>query len=161
MLNISTPFPNEKLPLAWTWLHEHPKSNFDDYGPKTFEHFEHEMFNRGQIEKTWLVANGKPCGIVAYLPIAKDIGTLHGICFARKSCTHEQKILAMKNIFSEIFDSGVRKICASHFADNIYISTFLFELGFKREGILKRHTLRNGVEIDMIQVALFREQICR
>jgi RimJ/RimL family protein N-acetyltransferase len=157
-IEVSSPFPPDKFHLVWQWMNEFPSANFDDYGPQDFRAFLSEMRIRMKVEKTWAISSRQDrlCGIVAYLPITSRMGTFHGICFAKGCCTREEKRDALRLILKDIFDSGVEKVCASYFADNFKIDRFLTDLGAVRESYFRRHTLRNGVPLDMIQVAIFR-----
>lgn len=160
MFDLIAPFPDTWLPNLWEWVNEHPASNLDDYGPQTIEAFVTEMRGRGEREFTWAVLqNGRPVGCVGYLPLTPRLGTFHGICFSRSVGQRELKLQALQRIIGELFDSGVEKICASFFSDNLRIAVFLSDLGFHGEGLLKKHTLRNGQPVDMTMVALFKEAV--
>ena len=151
------PFEGDVLERTWEWLNEFPEANFDDYGPKTFSDFCTHVAGRSQHERMWLIKkDGTPCGVVRYFPVTDRLGSMHGICFAKGFCSSEQKREAVRCILDEIFSSGVDKICAGYFADNMRISKFLSDLGAVREGYFSRHTLRQGQQLDMVQVAIFK-----
>jgi len=67
-------------------------------------------------------------------------------------------IEAMRQFLDMLFSTGVEKIAAGYFADNLRVRAFLRKLGAEDEGYLKAHTVRNGERIDMRQVAFHKEQ---
>ena len=151
------PFQGDALEQLWEWLLEYPEANFDDYGPKTFAEFCSSIANRSQHERMWQVKkDGTPCGVVRYFPVTDRLGSLHGICFAKGICSRQEKREAVRFVLAEIFAGGVEKICAGYFADNMKIAKFLSDLGAVREGYFAHHTMRNGQQLDMVQVAIFK-----
>ena len=155
-VQVQSPFPVEQLPLAWEWIHEFPLANLDDYAPQTLDAFTRDMQERFTYERSWAVLKHENyCGMVAYRPVTNRLGWLHGICFAKGHCTSEEKRAVVTNILNELFGQGIDKICATFFADNRKIEKFLCDLGAVREGVLVNQTVRQGLLLDMVQVALF------
>lgn len=151
-------FPKSAYLQAWRWLLEFPLHNFDDYGPQSFSDFAEAMEERSKTERTWgITSEGQLCGIVAYLPYTPRSGTFHGICFSKS--VHGTGIArrAVKQILAELFASGVQKISASFFADNQQVHRFLAGLGAVDEGLMRQHTVRGGIPIDMRLTAFFKE----
>jgi RimJ/RimL family protein N-acetyltransferase len=159
MLDFISPFPKESLPLAWEWLQESPERNFDDYGPRTFAEFEKEMARRLERgERTWgAEQDGRMVGIIGYAPITSRWGCFHGICFAKAVCGTAVTRIAVGRVLRELFDSGVQKVSASYFADNLRVARFLSDLGAVDEGYLRKQTLRDGEPLDMRLVAIFKD----
>lgn len=156
VLTLTSPLPASGYPSAWAWLREFPSANFDDYGPATFSDFCGAMIERSKAERTWGVLHcGVPCGIIAYLPITPRSGTFHGICFSREVHGTGVARAAVSRVIQEIFESGIEKISATFFADNLRVARFLASLGAVDEGLLRKHTVRDGIAIDMRQVAFF------
>lgn len=109
-------------------------------------------------ERTWAVRkDGQLAGIIGYLPITDRLGTFHGICFARSAWGRETTMTAVCSVIAQLFKEGVKKICASYFADNEKIRRFLSDLGAEDEGLLHAHTMRDGIPISMRVVAIFPE----
>lgn len=181
MFKIVTPFPAHHLELIFTWAMEYPSANLDDYAPKTSKECLQALQYRFGVrdedgtavggendnpERSWAIYVGegpaypydgtKPCGLVGYLPMTPRLGVLHGILFSQGKIGREDRRAALGQIISELFGSGVEKISASYFASNRKVHKFLEDLGFIPEGIFRKHTLQNGVPIDLIQVALFK-----
>jgi RimJ/RimL family protein N-acetyltransferase len=155
---LVSPFPAEAFPAVWTWLQEFPANNFDDYGPRTYETFQAAMQDRAAVERTWGVLHeGQPCGIIAYLPLSERLGIFHGICFAQS--VHGKGIAkaAVRQVLDELFASGVFKVQAAFFADNLRVGRFLIGLGAVEEGLLRKQTMRDGIAIDMQLLAFFKE----
>jgi RimJ/RimL family protein N-acetyltransferase len=158
MIEIVSPFPSIALPLAWNWLNEFPDRNRDDFGPQSSEEFVSEMEARERNEYTFgVLKEGELCGIVGYQPQSPYLGMLHGICFTRSAWGRQTTLTAVRMILGKIFEAGVEKVSASHFADNEKIGRFLRDLGAVHEGHLTRHTLRHGRPVDMCLVAIFKK----
>ncbi len=157
-VTLVSPFTWKHRFPAWGWLHQFPDNNFDDYGPRDYESFSRDLKQRIATERTWLaLRDGEPCGIIGYLPITPRMGSFHGICFDKAVHGYGTAKAAVSMVIEELFDSGVEKICASFFLENERVFNFLSGLGSRTEGILRKHTLRHGVPIDMRQVAIFRD----
>ncbi len=153
---LRSPFPEAFYPQLWAWLNEFPENNFDDYGPQDYRTFEIAMTERAGIERTWAVMQDCiPVGIVAYLPFTPRSGTFHGICFSKAVHGTGLAQWAVSQVLAELFASGVEKVSASFFSSNERVARFLAGLGAVDEGFLRKHTLRNGIAIDMRLMAFF------
>ncbi len=152
------PFPTESLSSAWKWMREFPDANLDDASPKTFAEFEAVMRQRMQVEALCGVRfKNKLVGIIGYLPISPRYGMFHGICFSQ--AVHGTGVAreAVRIFLARLFATGVDKIAAVYWADNIRIRKLLTGLGARDEGYLNRHTVRQGKPIDAYLVAFFKE----
>jgi len=157
MLQLISPFPAEQYPLLWTWLHESKESNFDDYGPTTYQAFVEEMKDRSERELSWMATwNDKPVGFIGYAPVNLRLGSTHGICFTKEVHGKGVAYEAVSRIVEQLFASGVEKIQACYFASNLRVAEFLNKLGFYQEGYFVAQTVRNGNLEDMRLVARFR-----
>jgi RimJ/RimL family protein N-acetyltransferase len=151
-------------PMIWDWLNEFPLRNFDDFGPKTLAEFTRVLQRRIDNERVWIAfVQREPAGIIGYASVNSYCGHFHGICFAKK--WHGQGVAraAVSKVIDEVFlMSDKQKISASFFRDNHRIQRFLRTLGFKFEGLLTAQTLRGGQPVDMLLMALFKEDwLCR
>jgi len=159
VIEIVSPFPEEALPEAWEWAHEFPASNFDDYGPRSFEQFEAEILSRNEREqRTWGVKHdGRWCGLVGFYSGNQRTGMMRGILFARH--VHGQGVArqAVSRILNGLFDDGIEKIGAAYFADNYHVDRFLKNLGGVQEGYLRAQTMRAARPVDMRLVAIFKD----
>lgn len=150
-----TPFPLVHAGLAWIWLQEHPQFNFDDHGPKNPADLRTE-FRRRQWRGESLVevtADGKPVGIVGYFPISPVTGMLHGICFSKEVHGTGIPFEGVRQCLRAFFETGVSKISATYYADNLRVRAFLKKFGAVDEGLLQRHVLRNDNLMNMQLVA--------
>lgn len=158
-MELVTPFPVDRLTDVWQWAQEFPSANFDDYGANQESDFIEQIKDRMKREVIWGVTKeSRLCGIVAFLPITNRMGTFHGICFAKGHCSFIEKRRAVQGVIDSLFSLGIEKICATYFSDNVKIDRFLADLGAIEEGVLRKHTVRGGVLVDMKQVAIFRKE---
>ena len=77
--------------------------------------------------------------------------------FKRSFWGHATTVEALRQVFDEIFSSGVIKITATAFADNHALLGLVRKLGFQREGVLRQQTRRAGELIDVVVIGLTRE----
>jgi RimJ/RimL family protein N-acetyltransferase len=160
MSQLISPFPPESLPEAWAWLNQFPHSNFDDFGPKTYEEFVLEMDRReGMGEHTWGAVDetGEPVGIIGYRPIVAFTGCFHGVCFDKRVHGTGIAKAAVAETIRQLMAGGVEKISASYFADNHRIHAFMKRLGARNEGYLRNQTIRGGKFVDMRLIAFYKE----
>jgi len=162
MLSLQTPFPIQSADLLWSWLQESPDSNLDDYGPQTAEECARELAVRNKREITWMVKqDGAPVGFIGFAPFNARHGSLHGVCFTQSACGTGAARIALAWVITYLFSTGIEKISASYFADNLRVDRFLRKLGFQEEGLMRKQTLRRGQPVDMRVLALFEEDLCR
>ena len=148
----------------WAWLNEFPLNNFDDFGPKSEEDLMVEFTRRAHRgEYTWTAyVDEQPAGVIGFAPFSPYCGSFHGICFAKEWHGKGVARKAVSLALNEIFDMGFQKVSAALFRDNLRVRNFLHNLGFRPEGMLVKQTLRGGVPMDMVLVALFKEDwLCR
>lgn len=152
------------IELLWKWLNEFPQNNFDDFGPKSEEELIVDLTRRAHRgEYVWMVYVGEaPVGVIGYAPMSDYCGMFHGICITREWHGRGVGNYAVREVIDAIFDMGYQKISASFFRDNHRVDAFLNRLGFRHEGILTRQTMRGGKPVDMLLMALFKEDwLCR
>ncbi len=155
MVSISQ-FPMDRLPEAWQWLQQFPLNNFDDFGPRTCDEFQTEMYRRLSNESLTAVSYlGELCGIVGLVRLSPRVSMFHGICFDAKVHGIGIASRGVNLILNECFRRGAAKVSANYFADNLTIHRFLWKLGFIEEGYLHNHTVRQGKPVDMKLVSLF------
>lgn len=159
-IGIIAPFPNEELIHAWEWMHEFPNANMDDTCSDNSENFIKNTRMRLTYELSWgAVVDGKVKGIICFNRFNERLGFFHGICFSKGNFERKQKQWILRSILQELFARKIEKVCATYFADNEKIDKFLKDLGAIREGYFRRHTVRNGLPIDMVQVAFFPDSV--
>lgn len=155
-----TPFDLERTSLLFAWLQEYPAANFDDYGPKDAETFLIEIERRIEVgERLWGVRkDGGLCGAIGYQPLSPRCGMFHGIVFPKGRLTRTEKRAAVSLLLTDLFASGVEKVSATYFADNLKIHQFLKDLGAVGEGLLRKQTLRGGLPVDLRLIAIFKDR---
>ncbi len=142
----------------WEWVNQAPEFNFDDYGPQDYVAFTMEMRQRQLVEmQSIALLDHRPVGIMTFLPLTERMGMLHGICFDESVHGKGVAQWAMMDFLAAVFDGPIEKICASFFADNLRVHRFLTKLGAEDEGLMRRHTIRKGLAIDMRMIAFFKE----
>jgi len=149
---------------VWQWLQEFPLANFDDFGPKSVADLVIDVQRRiARGERVWVAwRNCAPIGIIGYAPVNSYCGMFHGICFAEEWHNTGVAQAAVGKVIDEIFATSQQKISASFFRDNERVHSFLHGLGFTFEGLMTRQTLRGGKPVDMLLLALFKEDwLCR
>lgn len=158
IVTLVSPLPASWLPRLWDWIQEAPAAHLDDTGPPTVEAFITALLHRQAAgERSWgIEVDGIPVGAIGYAPITRRLGTLHGICVTTAVCGTGTARAALFQILDELFASGVEKIAASYFADNLRVHRFLARAGFVEEGLLVDHTVRDGQPLSLRIVALFR-----
>jgi RimJ/RimL family protein N-acetyltransferase len=151
------PFPRESLPLAWSWLDEFPLANFDDYGPATEEAFCLEMARRLAAGESLLGVklDGELVGFLGYATISPRLAAMHGICFTKRVHGSGIAAWAVNELIETLYQCGVEKLSAHYFADNEKIRRLLAKCGAHDEGLLRIHTLRQGVPLDLRLVAFY------
>jgi RimJ/RimL family protein N-acetyltransferase len=71
---------------------------------------------------------------------------------------------ALRQVYAEIFADGgeqkitIKKITIVCFSDNHALLGLVRKLGFEREGVLKKSTLRDGQLVDQVVTGLTRER---
>lgn len=156
-IELISPFPAYAWPRVWDWMAKFRHRTMDDSGPTTLEEFMQQRQDRDQIEMSWGVSrDGELGGVVTFLPASEIVGYAHTV-FRPDFWGHHITIPALRQVADQIFEAGYSKIAMTPFADNFAIGAVLKKLGAVREGVLKRHTMRNGELVDMALWALFKE----
>ena len=152
-------FPLERLPELWAWLGQFPENNFDDAGPRSLEEFEAEM-RRRLASGQWLLgvaADGRLVGAIGFECLAPYLGMFRGIVFDRSVHGAGIAAQAVRAVLERAFRTGIEKVSALYFADNKRIDGLLIKLGAIDEGLLRKHTRRNGQPVDVRVGAFFKE----
>jgi RimJ/RimL family protein N-acetyltransferase len=141
--------------LLWGWIHERPEAHFDDSCPLTFPQFRKEISGRlKRKEQLWGIhLSGLPVGAIGYVPINHRLGMLHGVCVSRLVSGRGIAEIALHQLLDRKAAQGVEKVSAAYFWDNAHIRACLSRVGFVDEGILRGHTTKQGVPVDMRLVA--------
>lgn len=155
---VSSPFPVFHLPRVWVWTQEFRSRVADDFGPQSLD----ELMAQYQARiaaglQSWSVhRDGELGGIVTFEPTSPVCGAAHCI-FKKSFWGHETTVEAMRQVFEQVFDSGIEKILSLAFADNVQLLYAVRLLGFQKEGVLRKQTLRGGELVDMMALGCTRE----
>ena len=154
---ITSPFPEEYLPLMWGWLDEFREQMVDDYCPKTFE----EMVEKNKRDlahgaKVYAVIGeaGVPVGVI-WGELAGDDVYLGHLVFARYALSAAEKMAATRESLRRLFAAGARKVVWQVLADNRAFLIFLRRIRAHVEGHLRDGTRRGGKLVDVVLMASF------
>lgn len=127
-MTLTTPFPADKVPLLWQWMHENPSANFDDAGPKSVEELAEQVASRqASGESLWIVSDRQgPVGAVGF---DFERSMIRGVCFTRR--VHGTGIArrALAWVLGMAFEGGSEWVSAAYFADNGPIRGLLLKFG--------------------------------
>ncbi|QSB47880.1 UDP-4-amino-4,6-dideoxy-N-acetyl-beta-L-altrosamine N-acetyltransferase [Parageobacillus toebii] len=152
------------LEMVLNWRNqEHVRSAmFHDRVISLEEH--KKWFDRVKKDQTTIVKvfylDNVPIGVVNFTNIDFD----NGKCFwgfyigdqsAPKGLGTLMGYLAINFIFEEV---NIRKLCAEIIQSNERSIRYHERLGFRKEGVLKEHVLKNNQYADVILMALFHKQ---
>ncbi len=157
-IQLVSPFPTRDLPWLWSMLLEFPLSNLDDSGPTDLPSLARQVYRREKEGETiWQVIQaGQPIGVIGYAPISSSTAGLHGVCFCRWVHGSGRPRAAMVMALDRIFATGVDRIVAGHFIDNIPVHKFLKKLGFEEHHCDKNYVSRMGAMVEVRIVELLK-----
>lgn len=156
------------LPQILKLMKQYEKYLFDDY----FTEIDLPQALMKLIEESgrffWVIIDSKANEMMGFAYFDKFIGDskkLHSAeintCFRRKYWGKMVK-LAAKLFISFCFKRyGFRKIKAAVFIGNVLVKGLLKALGFKREGLLRGETYKNGKLQDVEIYSIKRSEKCR
>ena len=95
---------------------------------------------------------------------AIKINHIHGTCetganigekeYRGKGLGTEAKMIFLNHLFNWL---NMRKVCSEAYATNKASQAYSKKCGYIEEGVLKEHIYHNGTYIDMVQLAVFKE----
>lgn len=127
----------------------------DDFAPQTLGEFVAAWGQRKQ--QTWGVdRDGELGGLVTFEAWNPVSGTIHAM-FKRSFWGQGIARDAISQVLAGIFERGYQKIVGLPYNDNDAILSLLKGIGFKREGVLRGQTKRDGVLVDLAVIGLTKE----
>lgn len=157
-VSIQSPFPDYAVPRLWAWAQEFRKAVADDFGPQTLAQFMEEWARRSVTGKTWAVErDGEIGGVIVFEPLTPAVGTIH-VMFAKRFWGSDTTIAAIRAALVEIFAGGWHKVSVCVFAHNSQVLKLAKELGARREGTLREHTVQDGKPVDMVMLGLLKTE---
>lgn len=155
-LELISPFPSEFYSELHRWFVQSSDKMLDEWAPKTLDELSQTIAQRSETEYTCMVTeNGTPVGFIGYQDLTPHVGSLRGVCFDKAVHGNGTALRTVRQVLQQQFDRGIHKIMAFPFADNARSIGFYYKLGAKYEGLLREHTLRNGLLTDMLCLAFF------
>lgn len=160
MMNVSvqSPFPLHAVPRIWAWIQDFRWRVSDDFAPATEEEFVEAWMSRLEVQRSWAVyRDGELGGLVTAAQETPVVAIAHCL-FAKRFWGHETTIPALRLAFGEVYrDLGVSKISSLAFEDNVQLIHLVRKLGGEKEGVLRKHTRRQGKLVNMIALGMLRE----
>lgn len=153
-----SPFYFEKSRELWDWA-SHAKDFIDDFGPKTYEEFEPELWNRIRNEMTWSVLDAqtpqitadKTVGFVGAQRVNAVSVQIKGLIINPTYRGLGLGLGALDLVVRELKGvRGYKKVMASCFATNSVMITLFRKLNAVREGTLSGVTVVDGKPADLI-----------
>lgn len=159
VVTIETPFPLYALPRVWKWTEESRRQVADDYAPHSLDEFIDRWERQARAgQRSWSVwRDNELGGVVTSSKLNPILADVHCI-FKRAFWGHDTTAQASRLAFAEIFEDGVQKITTICFFDNHALLGLVRKLGFEREGLLRKNTLRDGQLVDQVVIGLTKER---
>lgn len=153
-IRVESPFPVAAWPRVWSWIEEFRSRVADDFGPRTLSEFVELQLGLEGRQKTWAVyKGGELCGMVSFEPSSDVTGTSHAL-FRRDFWGRATTEQALRLVYAEVFAGGTHKIVGTPFRDNHAMIALAHQVGFQKEGILREHTKRKGLYVDMVVMGM-------
>jgi RimJ/RimL family protein N-acetyltransferase len=160
-VKVVEPFPVHALPRLWGWAEQSRRQVADDEAPRTLDEFIRFWERLGQAgQRSWGVwRDGDLGGAIWSMRITRVMADSHCI-FKRAFWGAGTTAAALRLAYAEIFadQDGPRKITIVCFSDNHALLGLVRKLGFEREGLLRKSTLRDGQLVDQAVIGLTRER---
>lgn len=155
-IKVRSPFPPEAVPRIWIWMRQFWRRVSDDFGPKTLAEFVAQW--EATQQQTWAVyRDGELGGMASFTPWSPIVGTLHTV-FKRAFWGRSTTETALRMVVDQIFGQGYEKILCLPFEDNHAIIALAKRIGFRREGVLRAQTRRDGKPVNLVAIGLTREE---
>ena len=146
------------------WNDREYAGEYGGFEPKNWDEF-HEKFAKGA---TWFliekIANGEKIGWINYYWTRIDYPYLYEIGYALDPLERRRGYMteAAKLVVAHIFATkNIERIEAVTDAPNLGSQGVLEKTGFKREGILRKRSLKNGVYRDEFIYGILREDLAK
>jgi RimJ/RimL family protein N-acetyltransferase len=161
VIRVESPFPTEAWPRVWFWMDAFRGRVTDDFSPKSIEEFVAGAIASSEIEgvTTWGVWRGDELGgMVSIRRLDARVATAQSLF---KSQFWGESEDALRQVYAEVFASGIEKLCSQAFPDNHQILALAQGLGAEVEGRLRRQTVRGGKPADILELGLLQEDFER
>lgn len=155
-IQLVSPPPENYYQVIWPLLKEFAYQTLDSHSPTSLE----ETIEQAEIEREAgtltiaVVKDGTVVGGVWVNPLGDGLCLGH-LVLDRHGISAAEKMKAVREAISSIFEAGFRKIQWVFFSDNRAFRIFLKRLGAKHEGRLEAHANRDGEWVDADMMASF------
>jgi RimJ/RimL family protein N-acetyltransferase len=158
-IEVRSPFPLHAVPRLWAWAEDSRRQVADEFSPKSLDEFVDFWERLAQAgQRSWGVwRDDELGGAIWSMPLSPVMADSHCI-FKRAFWGSGTAVEALRRVYAEIFDGGVQKITIVSFSDNHALLGLVRKLGFEREGMLRKSTLRDGELVDQAVSGLTRER---
>lgn len=157
-MSVKSPFPFEALPRVWAWIQGFRHKVADDFSPASLSAFVRLEAQKWPHQKTWAIyGDGELGGLVTYEKENEWVGTAHLLLkpdFQGKGLA----VKALRRAFAEMFGTGIGRLVFYVLSGNLAVGSLVVNLGGRREGCLRNHTLQNGVPTDVWIYGLMKEE---
>jgi RimJ/RimL family protein N-acetyltransferase len=164
-IETRSPFPKWALPQLWLWIESFRDRVMDDFAPRTLEDFLADWEARESTRKSWGVYRQDELGGVVIIEPVNPVSVSSHVAFKRSFWGRETTVPALREVYAEVFESGVERISAAIFEDNYQIRNLALEVGAieetRRSQPLRNCTVRNGDLVGMRIISLFPEEFNR
>lgn len=160
-VEVRSPFPPQSYYTLYDWCLPFWKNIADDTTPKDREGFIQMQIEMAQSDyiKTWGVWRGSELGgfiSVVIQPRREWIAQPHCI-FKKSFWGANTTVAALRQVVSELFDSGILKIEMWVFENSHSVRGLIGQFGAKEEGRLTAQVIQDGEPITMIVFGLYPE----
>jgi RimJ/RimL family protein N-acetyltransferase len=160
MIRVESPFPAYAIPRMWDWMRAFGAWRVtDDYGPQDREgfiqHWEQLLDTEG-VETFGVYRDAELGGAVYVQTVTPHLATAH-VLFKKTFFGFDTTVPAARQVFDQVFRTGVGRIESYAFEDNSWILGMARKLGAVKEGTLRQRTLRKGRLIDLHVLGLLKD----
>jgi RimJ/RimL family protein N-acetyltransferase len=159
MISLVDPVPTHLLPLAWGWLEPVRQMVCDDYSPKniaSFVEFSIEAVRRGRV--MGVRENERLVGVITFEQVNPAMANMHVLFsphFKGVQKTGVASRMACERLFATTSSEKILGLIPS---TNRLAIALAVRSGARIEGVLRSHTLRDGVAVDAVAVGITKEE---
>lgn len=156
-IDVQSPFPAYAWPRVWEWIQPFKARVSDDFSPQDLDDFVAGNLALAKHSKTWAVYRDGELGGVIWIEPRTPVLVQSHVVFKRAFWGRATTEVAIRQVYSQVFDAGVGKIASFVFERNHDIVHLAKSLGARKEGLLRNHTMQNGEPVNMVALGLLRE----
>lgn len=148
-VSVRSPFPFEALPRVWTWIQRFRHRVADDFSPHTLDDFVDLQASKWEQQRSWAIyGDGELGGLITFERLNGHAGTAH-LLLKPDFQGRGLAMPALRLAFAEMYALGVERLMFYVLQGNWAVGSLIVNLGGRREGCLRSHTLQKGKPIDV------------